>query len=326
MEQNQNKTMASFPLSFRRAVKNGILSLRRNKLLSAATVIVIALIFFVFNVVLALTFASASVIEKVGERIDISAEILPDVENYTIQTLLATLRDRPEIKEVIYVSKEDALKRFGSKYPNVITFLEGNRLENPLPNAIRIVSQGVADNNAILTYLEQPQFSRIINQEKLLKDQEQKTRNERVLDITRFLEQVGFWLILLFALVAVLILFNSISLAIHAHQKEITVMQLVGARHHFIAGGFVFEGMAIALLALALSVILSQTVLGMLAKNLLTVIENESLLVGLNAILYHFEDRLWFTLIWQILGALAVGAGSSWLAIQLYLKRHSSFS
>ena len=275
----------------RRVLRNGWINLMRNKLISLGTMLIISLIFFVFNLILALSFATDSVIDKVGEKIDISVEIQDGVEDYSIQTFAETLRDRPEINEVIYISKKDALKRFGSKYPNVITFLDRNNLSNPLPDVIRIVSRDLADNNNIINFLEQPQFLRIINQEKLNANREQKSRNEKILDITRFIKRIGIWLNIIFALVAILIIFNSININIHTHRHEIRIMRLVGAKNNFIRGGFLFEGIIYAVSSLLLSLIFSKLVLSYLTKNLLTVISNESLLVGLNAILFHFEDN-----------------------------------
>jgi cell division transport system permease protein len=288
--------------------------------------LVIALIFFVFNVVLALSLATDSVINSVGEKIDISAEILPEVESYSIQTLISSLRKRPEVKEVIYVSNEEALKNFSIKYPNVVAFLEDNTLENPLPHVIRVISNNLADNNLIIAFLEQPQFSRLIHQEKLVKNQEQKTRNERILDITQFIHQVGWWLIAIFALVTVLILFNSINLNIHSHKQEIGIMRLVGARHGFIKNGFLFEGVLYAVIALLLSLLFSKIVVGTLTRNRLIVREDRAVLSGLNAILLHFEDRFWLTLLWQLGIAIGLGLLSSWLAIRLYLREQFFFN
>lgn len=313
-------------LNLKRALKNGGQCLSRSKLLSLVTVLVIALIFFVFNVVLALRFATESVLLKVGEKIDISADIQPGVEDYTIETAAEKLKSRPEIKDVILIRKEDALERLGTKYPNVIAFLEANQLENPLPTSLRIVSRDLSDNNAILAYLGGPEWSQILDQEKLLKNEEQKTRNERVLDITRFIRSVGVYLNFIFALVTVLILLSSVSLTIHAYQKEIHIMQLVGARHGFIRGGFLFLGVFYTVAALILSVFFSQLFLKSLTKNLLTVISNESLLVGLNAILIHFEDRFLWTFLLQLMGAALLGLFASALATQLYLKKRFSFS
>lgn len=318
--------MAGRLSAFKRAFRNGWQHLWRSPLLSLATLFIIALIFFVLNSVLAVSLATDSVIDRVTEKIDISAEILPDVEDYTVQALVAKLRSRPEIKEVVYIGRDEALLRFGAKYPNVIAFLENNALQNPLPGTLRIASHSLADNNKIISYLEQPEFSRIIAQEKLLKNQEQKARNERVLDITRFIRQIGFWLNFLFALVAVLIIYNSINLNIHSHEKEIHIMRLVGARHSFIQTGFLLEGVFYAVLGLALSMLASQLILSRLTINLLAIIENESVLAGLNAILVHFQDRFWITLSWQVFAAALLGLFSSYLAIRRYLKKPTSFS
>jgi len=309
----------------RRVAKNGWQNLMRNKLLSVATILIIALMFFVFNVVLALSFATESVMSEVGQKLDISVEMAPTAENYTIQTFVENLKGRPEIKEVVFIGKDEALKKFGAKYPHVISFLDTHRLQNPLPNIVRIVSQNVEDNETIIKYLEQPQFASVVNQDKLKTNLEQKSRNEKILDISRFIKKIGFWLNGIFAIVVILIILNSINMNIHSHEQEINVMKLVGARHNFIRGGFLFEGILYALIALILSFGLSRFVLGYLVKKLLTVISNESLLAGLNSILLHFEDRFFLTLLAETGAALLVGLISSYLAIEMYLRKKHSF-
>lgn len=294
--------------------------------MTVGTIFLIALIFFVFNLVLALSFASQSVITKVGEKIDISAELLPGVEDYVIQELLSALRRKPEVKEVVYVGSEEALRRLGGKYPQVIAFLEQNNLKNPLPASVRLVSFNVADNGKIMAALADSEYARVIDQEKLFKNQEQKLRHERTLEVTRFLKRTGLLLNTVLALTSMLILFNSLSLLIHAHRKEIAVMKLVGARSGFIWTGFLAEGVLLALASLFLSFLLAEGVLKSFSRNLIGVIQNESLLVGLNAILVHFEDRWLFTLGWQTLGAVLLGLAASALALRLTLKKTLSFS
>jgi len=300
-------------------------NLMRNKILSAATVFVIALMFFVFNLVLAISVATESVIHRVGEKVDISVEIQAGVENYTIQTLVDNLKNQTNVKDVVYISQTDALKRFGSKYPHVISFLDHNKLDNPLPNIVRIISTDVSNNNKIIQHLEKPEFSRIVNQEKLKANTEQKSRNEKILDITRFIKRSGLWLNIIFAFVAILIVFNSININIYAHQKEIHIMKLVGAKHSFIRSGFVFEGIYYAVLALIISSVLSKVTLSYLAKKLLGIITDESILSGLNAILLQFEDKFFSTFASQLLIAIFVGVVSSYLAIELYLRKRQSF-
>lgn len=311
--------------SLKRASKNAWHSLLRNKILTVATILIIALMLFVFNLILALSFASDSVITNVGEKLDISVEIRQGVENYQIQTFTEVLRKNQNIKEVVYISKEDALGRFGSKYPNIISFLDHHKLDNPLPDVVRIVTRDVAENNAMIDFLEGPQFANIINQEKLMKNVEQKDRNEKILSITKSIRNISFWLIVIFAVVGLLIIFNSININIHTHSKEIQIMKLVGARLNFIRGGFILEGITFAVLALIISLIFSKLILAYLAQNLVGIITNETLMAGLNSILLHFEDRFFFTFSWQLMAVIIAGLISSYLAIELYLRKQHSF-
>lgn len=305
----------------KRVLRNAWHSFMRNKILSLATILIISLMLFVFNLILALSYATESVITNVGEKLDISVEINPGVENYTIQTFTDTLRKNPDIKEVIYISKDEALGRFGSKYPNVISFLDHHKLDNPLPDIVRIISNDISNNNLIITYLEQPEFGRIVNQQKLKLNLEQKSRNEKILNITTFIKKAGIWLNIIFALVTILIIFNSININIHTHKNEIKIMKLVGATQNFIRAGFIFEGIFIASIALIISVGFARLVLSYLASNLVGIISNENLLAGMNAILLHFQDRFWLTFGWQLLAAIGAGIFSSYLAIELYLRK-----
>lgn len=309
----------------KRAMKNAWHSLLRNKLLSIATILIIALMLFVFNLILAMGYASDSVISNVGEKLDISVEIQGGVENYSIQAFVQALKEHSGVKEVIYVSKDEALAKFGSKYPNVISFLGHHNLENPLPDTVRIVTADIADNNRVIEFLEKPNFAGIVNQEKLMKNVEQKDRNEKILGITYSIKRLSFWLIIIFAVVGLMIIFNSININIHSHSREINIMKLVGAKYYFIRSGFLFEGVFFAVTALIISLIFSRLILAYLAGKLVAVVTNESLMAGMNSILLHFEDRFWITFSWQLLAAIAAGLLSSYLAIELYLRRHHSF-
>lgn len=181
------------------------------------------------------------------------------------------------------------------------------------------------DNNRVIEFLEKPNFTSIVNQEKLIRNVEQKDRNEKILSITQSVKNLSLWLIIIVAVVGLMIIFNSININIHTHAKEINVMKLVGAKINFIRSGFLFEGVGLAVTALVISLIFSRLVLSYLTGKLVTIITNESLMAGMNSILLHFQDRFWLTLGWQLLAAIAAGLISSFLAIELYLRKHHSF-
>jgi len=310
---------------FKRIFKNGWHSLLRNKLLSIATIFIIALMLFVFNVVLALNLASDSIIENVREKVDVNVEIQEDVEDYTLQTFIQTLESSAMVDEVILVNKDEALNRLNNKYPDFTNFLNRYNLDNPLPNSVRIVANSLADNNQIISFLETPQFSQIIDQNELRSNLEQKDRNEKIFSVTQSVKRLSIWLIIIFAVVAVMIIFNSININIHNHEKEVQIMKLVGAKYSFIRGGFIVEGLIFGLSALVFSLLFSQLTLAYLENNLILVISNENLLAGFSAIFTHFQDRFFITTAWQFLSVVGVGLLSSYLAIELYLRKEHAF-
>lgn len=312
---------AKFITTTKHALQNAYQGLTRNKLLTAATILIIALMLFVFNLILALNVASDSVIETVGKKLDISVELQEEVEDYTVQTFIGQLNELPQVNKVLYVPKEEALQSFGTKYPNVITFLDHYQLENPLPNILRIESKDVEFNNEIIAYLEDPTFNQIVNQQKLITNLDQKDRNQKIVDVTRFVRTMSFWLSLVFALVGLLIIFNSINININHHKNEIQIMKLVGAKFNAIRSGFIVEGILFGLCGLIISLLLSRILLGYLARNIAELLTNENILSGINAILLHFGERFWLTFSWQLLATLIASALSSYLAIELYLRK-----
>lgn len=308
----------------KRSITNGWQSVLRNKFLSLATILIIGLILFVFNLVLALGFASDSVITNVGKKLDIRVE-MKEVENYTIQTFIQTLKKHPQVKEVVLFTKEEALKQFQREHAEIVSFIIHYQLENPLPNFVRIVPDRLESNEDLIAFLKSPQFSTIIEQDELINDPEQEKRNEKILNISKAINRLSLWLVAIFALVGVLIIFNTINLNIHNHEKEIQIMKLVGAKYSFIRGGFILEGIAFAITGLLISVVFSRLILAYLTKNLAVIVSNDTLLYGLNAILLHFEDNFWITLSWQILMVGLAGLLSSYIAIELYLRKENAF-
>lgn len=306
-----------------RATTSGIQNVFRNKLLSTATTLIIALMFFVFNIFLALNLATDSVLTSLGKKIDIRVEFQNNLEDYSKRSFIQEMKGLPEVEDVIFVPREEALQRLGSKYPNIVLFLDQNKLPNPLPDVMRVVSKRLESNPKILAFLQQPQYSTILAQSKLKNDVEQNDRQEKIVAITHFLKRIGIWLDLTFAVVVTLIIFNSITLTIYAHRQEIRVMQLVGAKLGFIRGGYLFEGAFYAGIALIISFILARLTVIYMTRHLLSLISDESLLMGLNAILLHFGDLFWLTFFWQFLAATLTGLLSSFLAIEAYLRRET---
>jgi cell division transport system permease protein len=64
----------------------------------------------------------------------------------------------------------------------------------------------------------------------------------------------GWGLTILFAIIAFLIIFNTIRVAIHTHSMEISIKRLVGANNWFIRGPYIVEAFLFTALSVAITV------------------------------------------------------------------------
>jgi cell division transport system permease protein len=142
----------------------------------------------------------------------------------------------PEIQSVTFVSADDALKEFKllSGLGEAIEYLE----DNPLPATVLVTptkrsSQAEAANDLLLK-LEQ---EREVEQGKL--DLEWLTRLQAM---AKLIEDVVLGLAFLLCLSVVLIIGNTIRLAILNQRDAIAVMKLVGATDAFIQRPFLYAG------------------------------------------------------------------------------------
>jgi len=137
----------------------------------------------------------------------------------------------------------------------------------------------------------------------------------RLIGITRFVTILGILFSSIFLMVSVLVIFNTIRLAIFARKDEIEIMKLVGANDVFVKGPFLLEGGIYGLIAAAIAFLLMN-----LSLVLITSITRRSV-TGIDIpIQSFFEGYIWWILLGQVLLGLFVGTVFSWWAVKRYIR------
>lgn len=177
-----------------------------------------------------------SISEHWGSASEISLFLKLSVTDKEAQQLVQRLRLYPEINDVEYISAEKALKEFRtlSGFGEALNYLD----KNPLPATVLVTptersSQVLAAEELLQKIVKE----REVEQGKL--DLEWLTRLEA---ITKLIENVVFGLGVLLCLSVVLIIGNTIRLAILNQKDAIAVMKLVGATDAFIQRPFLYAG------------------------------------------------------------------------------------
>lgn len=273
-------------LSFFRIIKFGLQDITRNVWLSIVTITILLLALLSINTLLTVRVVSDNAVNAVKEKIDISIYLNPDAPDDAITSLRERLAAIDGVKRVNYTSKQAALEAFRSRYsgnPDILQALRelGN---NPLSPSLAIIPSNF-DNSANLINKLRQIDSDIIES----RDFSDNTAIvNKIQNITNRVNQVGLIIILIFVLTSLLVVYNSIRVAVYTHRKEIEIMRLVGASNFFVYMPFVFAAFLYAFLSTMIMIAIFYPFLTLLQPYL------EVFLSGYNVnLLSYFVYNFW---------------------------------
>jgi cell division transport system permease protein len=231
--------------------REALLSFRRAPLLSALSVTTIAFSLFTVGLFGLVAVNLRQALRGLEERVEIVAFVLRGTPSETIAVASQDISAFPEVKDVNYVSEEEALQRARTE---LVEFRDAYRdlQVNPLPASIEIrMKEGYRDAASVDRVAQRLNGFGFIEDVRYGREWVQKLDSLR--NITGL---VGLVIGLAFAAVAVVIIGVTIRLTILQRAREISIMRLVGATNWFIRGPFLLEGALKGLLGGLLSVVL----------------------------------------------------------------------
>jgi cell division transport system permease protein len=217
-----------------------------------------------------------------------------------INAVYQKLNTDPRVKQVTFVSKEDALKEMRRRYPGLTQNLPGN----PFPNSERVTPKHAEDIDAIAASLRPlpPGVQKVNNGAQ---------RSHRILRVAHLIDVVFLIAVFILVIASTLLIANTIRLSIFSRRREIEVMKLVGATNWFVRAPFMLEGLICG-------------IGGALAAVLLLILSKE---VVLPSILGHLSAGpdvrawpFWLDAVLLVLSGLALGAAGSGLTMRRFLR------
>ena len=165
------------------------------------------------------------------------------------------------VKSVDYLSESEALTAFKVKHQNDPTALAvlTELGQNPLGAVLIIKATDPQFYPAIMKVLEEKSYSHLI-EDKDFEDHEAIIG--KINSFTGRIYQAGALLGLVFVLAVLLIVFNTVRIAIYTHREEIGIMKLVGAGNWFVRAPFLMEAAFYSLLATTAAIIIFYPLLG----------------------------------------------------------------
>jgi cell division transport system permease protein len=297
--------------SFSRAVKFSLQDVGRNVWLSVVTVLILILALFSINLLLVVQVISRAAIDTVRDRIDVSLYLKTETPESDILSLRAKISALDNIREVVYVSKQQALEDFQAKHKNNPDIMEALReLEtNPLSPSLIIRPKDVGHYDSLIAELNK--ISDPIIESRNFDDH--KLMLEKINSITNKVSQAGFVVSLLFIFITLLVLYNTVRVAIYTHRAEIGIMRLVGASDWFIRAPFIISSLIYTLIGLVLTTVLFYFFLTLLQPYFETFFMNYDF-----NIINYFQSNFWQFIALEFFGAAFINVVASLVAVKKY--------
>ena len=301
-----------FSISFKRVWRAGWTNLKRESSPTAAAIFVMVMAILLITFLFVFRQVSDYVISELREKVDISVYFKENAEPVMISEIQEELSHLPEVSRVEYVSSETALENFIQKHKEDQVLMESLKEigENPLLASLNIKAKEASQYQAIAGFLQDAPFNDLIAK---IDFQERKPVIERIYSLAGTVNKIGIILFFSLLLVAFLVVFNQIRLAIYHSRKEISIQNLVGADNWFLQGPFLVQGAVSGFFAgLICFFIFSLTFL----------IFNQKIAIlfpGVNVWHWFAANFFWIFLI-QISTGIGLGVISSLVAIRKYLK------
>lgn len=293
----------------------------RNAWLSVAAmaVMIITLGIILFSVVASATFSNT--ITQITDKIDISVYLKDEVDQSTRENLIAQFQALENVKSVEYVSKEQALEEYKKANENNIDLLLAiSQTDNPLPASLRIKPQNVNRIEEIKTFIEQPDIKQLQSDETSY-SADRKEAIDKITGATHFLQQVGLAGVIIFTVISMLIIFNTIQMAIFNRRDELKIMRLLGASTSYIRGPFIVETIIYGIISAIISVSIGASLFS-IASNAFAA--NSLGLLDISYAYAYFNKHFMLILTSQLAIGILIGAVSSYIATRRYLKFKTS--
>jgi len=300
-----------------RIIHTGMVNFIRNISLAIAAmaIMVVTLTIVLFSLIINFTFSHT--ITQITSKIDISVYLNASDTKTQTTNLVSEIQHLPNVQSVQYLDKAQVLAEYEKQNTANQQLIQAvNETSNPLPPTIIIKPISLNNLASIKNFLSKPSINALQTDPPSYSGQE-KLAIDRITHATDVLQEIGVIAVVVFAAVSVLIIFNTIQMAIFNRRDEIQIMRLLGAGTWYIRGPFIVESIIYGILSGVISVLIINAAFQASSNTL------QASSLGLLDIGYannFFDSRFLQLLTFELGLGIVIGAVSSLIATRRYLK------
>ena len=229
---------------FRQAFK----SMWRNRMMGFASISSVTAVLIILGFVLIIVLNVNNLAMVAKETFDqIAVYIEEGTEDEQIEEMGRSFRQIDGVMGVAYQTKDYALERVKEDWGEDAVYLQDLR-NNPFPNTYIVQLSDVSKSDEVIAKIET--FEGV---------DEVRYYQEAVntlIKMADFVKKFGAGIIIALLLISVFIISNTIKITVLSRQREIELMQYIGATNGYVRGPFILEGIMLGLLGSVLAILL----------------------------------------------------------------------
>lgn len=304
-------------ITFWRMCRYGVNNFTRNAWLTIAATAVMTITLFVVFVSVVAHNVLIDTVDQLRDKVTMSIYLKTDTEQDDVDAVVAEVRKLDSVTEVTVKSPEQAREDFvqdNREDTGTLDAVKEATNKFPWTLTIRVIDINdtselatlVAENEIVVAHIDPDREASFAGN--------RRNAIESIGRAASFAQQAGIVMSAVFVGISMLIIFNTIRMAIFNRREEIQMMKLIGAEKSFIRGPFLVEAIVYGFFAAIIATVLG---FGLMVLATPALESYEIAIQGTQNLITFYAGFVLLAMI--VIGAI-IGVISSLLATRRYLK------
>lgn len=243
-------------------LKEGLANLSKNKKSAIASTITMCCTLFVFGIFLLISLNTKSLVRNLELEQGIKVFIVTDADEAKVKAVGEKIKEIPEVNSAEFKSKTQGFEELKKQFKDNPGVIAGFDTPDFLPDSYTVKLTDISKSKEVKSKIE-----KIENVEQV-KDEQQLIST--ILTLSNIINGFTVVITVILIIVSILIISNTIRLAVTARRKEISIMKYVGATDNFIKGPFIVEGIFIGVISTIIVAILLSVLYQVVTINIIS--------------------------------------------------------
>lgn len=209
--------------SMKYLLKEGVKNVWNNRMMSFASIGVLVSCLLLTGAAVLFSANLSYAMKDIQDENVVTVYLKQEVGELEAVTLGSELKEIPNIKEIVFVSQQEALEQ----YTEILgPLFEGLEEDNFLPNAYRVTMEDLSLYDETVAKIKE------IPQVDTLSDRSDAA--SKLTNLNNMVGTAGLWILIILSVVSLFIISNTIRVTMYSRRLEISIMKSVGATNWFI--------------------------------------------------------------------------------------------